>query len=234
MAQVQRVSADWNAPVIVAASGPSLTKDVAWEARKARWFGPWRIVAVSDAWRLLPLADILYSCDAEWWNVHEGVPAFRGEKWSSQGDDKEKNDDKYDVADKYGLKLVRGRQGVGFSTNPDLIHYGSNSGFQAVNLAVLKGATKIVLVGFDMREVEGKRHFFGDHPAGLRNHGEYRNFIRAFEQATPPVPIINATPGSALKCFPMMDLRDALADLRDGDRPLAYPTTSRDCTTQGV
>ena len=232
MAEPQEVRKDWNAPVIVAASGPSLTKDVAWACRTARWFGPYRIVAVSDAYRLLPLADILYSCDSFWWDKHDGVKEFKGEKWSSQGDDKSHNDDKRDCADKHGLRLVRGRAGAGFSTDQSYINYGSNSGFQAVNLALLKGATKIVLVGFDMRVVNNKTHFFGSHPPGLRDNTQFQGFIKAFEQTKPTVPIINATPGSALKCFPMMELSEALKyenDSGGGDRPLTYPVYGGDC-----
>lgn len=235
MAEAQRISKDWNAPVIVAATGPSLTDEVVWTCRKARWFGPYRIVCVSDAYRRFANADLMYSCDEQWWDVHKGAAEFRGEKWSSHDDEKGSSNNKSACADKYGLKLVRGKNGVGFSTNPDLIHYGHNSGFQAVNLAILKGATKIVLVGFDMREVDGQRHFFGNHPAGLRSHGNYGNFIGAFRNACPPpVPIINATPGSALDCFPMVELKQALEDHSgSGDRPLDYPTTSRDCPQKG-
>lgn len=234
MAEPQRISKDWQGPVIVAASGPSLTKDVAWAARKARWFGPYRIVCVNDAYKLFPNGDVLYACDAEWWDVHEGAPEFNGERWSSHDPKKGSGNDKAKAAEKWGLNLVLGTHKQGFSRDPNVIHYGQNSGFQAVNLAILRGATKIVLVGFDMREVNGHRHFFGQHPSPLRNSGDYRNFIRAFEQANSPVPIINATPGSALKCFPMMPLEEALEDHSvSGHRPLDYPTTSRDSTPPG-
>lgn len=234
MVEAQRIKRDWNCPVIVAASGPSLTKDVAWVARKARWFGQYRIVCANDAYKLFPNGDILYACDEEWWNVHDGAADFHGERWSSHDPKKGSGNDKRKAAERWGLNLVLGHHGAGFSADQSVIHYGHNSGFQAVNLAILKGATKIVLVGFDMREVDGRRHFFGNHPSPLRNMGDYRNFIRAFEQATPPVPIINATPDSALKCYPMMPLEEALEDHSvSGHRPLDYPTTSRDGAGEG-
>ena len=228
MVEPQRIKPDWNCPVVVAASGPGLTKDVAWAVRKARWFGPYRIVCVNDAWRLFLNADILYACDEAWWDVHDGAPDFKGQRWSSQGSDKQHNDDKRKCAAKWKLNLVRGRHGDGFSTDQEVIHYGHNSGFQAVNLAILKGATKIVLVGFDMREVEGRRHFFGPHPSPLRNNGDYKNFIRSFEKAQAPVPIINATPGSALTCYPMMPLDEALQDAKCSSSPVIgdYPVIS--------
>jgi hypothetical protein len=165
---------------------------------------------VNDAWRLLPWADVLFACDAAWWHFHRGVPAFKGEKWSSHGT----SNDKQDVALAYGLKCISGKQGAEFSTKPGLITYGSNSGFQAVNLAMQFGAARIVLVGFNMQRVGGAMHFFGDHPKGLRNADPIR-FKTYFDQAAkkmpPGVTIINATPDSALQCFPRMALDDALA-----------------------
>lgn len=171
------------------------------------------MVAVSDAVRRLPSADVLYSCDAAWWQYHNGIPGFDGERWSTHEDGQ---NHKYDAAARFGLNLVAGRSVRGFSVDPAVIHYGQNSGFQAVNFAILSGACKIVLVGFDLRN-DRPRHFFGDHPPPLRNSGDFAIFRAEFEYAAgmmpPGVTIINATPGSGLTCFKMMDLDDALADL---------------------
>jgi hypothetical protein len=190
--------------VVVAAPGPSLTEDVA-EACKG-----FPTIVVNNAWQRLPWADVLFACDTAWWHFHRGVPAFNGEKWSSHGT----SNDKQDAGLAYGLKCVAGIQGAEFSTKPGLINYGSNSGFQAINLAIQFGAARIVLVGFNMQRVGGKSHFHGDHPKGLRN-ADPRRFLTYFNQAAkklpPGVAITNATPDSALKCFPKMDLADALA-----------------------
>lgn len=158
----------------------------------------WRYIAVNDAWRLVPHADVLYACDLAWWNVHNGVPDFKGQKWTSH--DNGTNDKR---GCRFPLNYVRGADRPGFSLDPELIHYGSNSGFQAVNLAILAGATEIHLYGFDMRKVGTQRHFFGDHEGGLHNVNSFHGFIQAFRVAAKdcPVPIYNATPGSALDCF---------------------------------
>ena len=157
----------------------------------------------------MPWTDILYGCDARWWNAHKGCMDFDGEKWSSHS--KEScSDDKIEVSEKYGLNLIKGAAGAGFSTDPSLIHYGDNSGFQALNLAILLGSVYIVLVGFDMRHVSGKSHFFGDHPKDLFQREEYESFVRKFGDPPDGVTIINATPDSALKCYPIMDLEKAL------------------------
>jgi hypothetical protein len=193
--ELETISHRWN-ECIVAATGPSLTPEVAEQCRYAQ------VIAVNDAYKLMPWAAILFACDAKWWNVHNGCPGFTGEKWSTHG----KDNDKTDVAERYGVRCVRGSHEPGFSYNPSVIHYGSNSGFQAINLAILLGATVIKLVGFDMQSVGGKRHFFGNHPAPLSNFATFETFIGNFRKSARTLPkhikIINCTPGSALKCFP--------------------------------
>lgn len=127
------------------------------------------------------------------------------------------------VAKEFGLSVVYGKNGAQFSTNPALITYGGNSGFQAVNLALHKigWRGRILLVGFDMRATGGKRHFFGNHPEPMHSNKSasglalyYRNFVEKFARAAAALPksveIINCTPGSAIDCFPRMDLADAL------------------------
>lgn len=179
------------------------------------------MVAVNDACRLFPSAAVLYACDQAWWDVHEGVRWFAGERWSSHGHPG--CNDKLKCADRHDLNLIRGADGDGFAVDPGLIHYGNNSGFQAVNLALhwLGWRGRIVLVGFDMRASEGRRHFFGDHPGSLhRNKATteldryFGAFIRRFEMAARMLPagieIVNATPGSALRCFPIVDLNHAI------------------------
>ena len=55
--------------------GPSLTA-----AQVAALRGKTRSIAINDAWRLAPWADVLYACDGRWWRKHKGVPAFKNLK----------------------------------------------------------------------------------------------------------------------------------------------------------
>jgi hypothetical protein len=198
-----RAEKRWSGRCVVAAPGPSLTEEVAELCRGER------VIAVNDAYRLLPWAEVKYACDAQWWEIHS-CNVLSGEKWTSHSLSP-KNDKRGMSA---GFHIIEGRDGVGFSRDPAVIHYASNSGFQAVNLALLFGADSIVLVGFDMREVGGKTHFFGNHKTPLRDGHQFGPWIRKFADAAArlgPAPrIINATPGSALTCFPMMPLAEAL------------------------
>lgn len=206
---LERIDQRWQGrTVVIAATGPSLTPHVAWDLRGQI------VVAVSDAWRVIPWAEVLYSCDAAWWNVHKGAPGFAGERWSCHGGNA--HNDKAAVAKAYGVRLVAGAagDGEGFSTDPGVIHFGHNSGFQACNFALLAGAARLVLVGFDMQAVDGQRHFFGDHPRPLHNALPYGMCIAQFNAAAKSLPagveVLNATKGSKLRCFPFVHLADAL------------------------
>jgi hypothetical protein len=208
---VNLVSADrrWAGRLaIVAATGPSLTPDIIEQCRGHI------VLAVNDAMRVMPWADAGYACDASWWDVHKGCHDLQGQRWTSHSLNPQ--NDKSKIADKYPLHIIRGEGKPGFSLDPDVIHYGNNSGYQAVNLAILFGADPIVLVGFDMHRVEDKNHFFGNHPSPLRNANTYsqwvKNFIVAAELLGRRPRILNATPGSALTCFPMVGLVSALQE----------------------
>lgn len=200
----EAIRARWS-HCVVAATGPSLSPAVA-----ERCVGQ-HVVAVNDAYRLFPWAEVLYACDPDWWEVHQGCPGFAGEKWSSH--DVINNNNKLATAARYGLRLVGGRAEEGFSLDPTVIHYGQTSGFQAINLALLMGARRAVLVGFDMH-TRGPRHFFGDHPEPLSNYMRFETVVPVFRRAAAQLPagveIVNCTPGSALDCFPMMPLEEGL------------------------
>lgn len=226
-AAIVRGPGRWSgATVVIAATGPSLTDEVVADVGDARMSGQLqRVIAVNDAYRLMPWADVLYACDAAWWNHHR--PAFAGEKWApkpwakhvASGDVGDEG--KEQIAAEQGVTLIEARMSDRWSTDPTWIAYGSNSLFQAVGLALhwTAPAGKIVLVGADMRTIgrgkDAKRHFFGDHPEPLSNAADFRKFIPAFDAASkhllPGVEIVNATPGSALKTFRSASLADALA-----------------------
>jgi len=236
--ELRRISSWANQPCIVAASGPSLTREVVETIRHARFKAPWKVVVVSDAYRLMPWADVLYSCDFAWWRAHGGAKSFTGERWTSHSDNLSLIDNKSQVAGEFDLNFVSAAHGKGFSNKNGLIHYGTpeHSGFQAVNLAALTGCARIVLVGFDYG-FEDKSHFFGDHPNNLRQapKSAYAEMAKAYDKVEAGVEILNATPKSALKRFPCVSLDEALR-WNGGvhrDRPVAEARADRVSQTQG-
>lgn len=94
---------------------------------------------------------------------------------------------------------------------------GGNSGFQALNLAVQFGAERILLVGFDMHDRKGA-HWYGRnkwHGANNPNDSNFRRWMDAFKSAVPvlnemKIEVINASPDSAMECFPRQSIEDAL------------------------
>jgi hypothetical protein len=164
--------------------------------------GKARVIAVNNCYQIAPWADLLYACDQRWWDHYR--PDFAGIKVTiSQS-----------AAKSYGLHLLRSENKAGFSLKWPKVHEGSNSGFQAVNLAILLGAKKIVLLGYDMG---GSGHWHGYHGGNLRNPDEtqFRRWRGAFQDAVTDiehagVEVINCTRDTALTCFPRANLEDVL------------------------
>lgn len=197
-----------NATVVCLATGPSLT-----EADCAFVRGRARVIAINDAHRLAPWADVLYSSDRHWYPHYKGVPEFKGMK--------------------YGISLLKGAP-VGFDKYPDIavlrnlgrdglsddpsgLTTGRNSGFAAIGVAVHAGASRVLLLGYDMQCSSAKAHFFGSHPKGLNQTTEsmFSLFRSSFETLIEPlrargVEVINCSRESALACFPRMTLEEAL------------------------
>lgn len=165
---------------VILATGESMTQEQADFVR-----GKCRVAVVSDAYKLAPWADALISNDAAWWRVHPEAIKFAGRKFCGTN-----------FAGTERAKLLPGFQS------------GSNSGLVAMMVAEKLGATKILLLGFDMHG----SHFFGQHAAPLRNttpsrFSVHRNQFKRWRGC----PVINCTPNSSLKCFPMDTIQNALA-----------------------
>lgn len=193
------------ATVVILASGPSLSDAQVERVRQAHAEGRCKVVVVNTTYERAPWAELLYACDAKWWSRYR--PDFAGLKVSQDTVEDIPNVVRAPSVDEPGLSL-----------DPLRIHQGANSGFQALNLAVLLGGRLIVLLGFDMKPgAGGKRHWHGDHPEGLSNPdaGNFARWRDAFAEAVPDlvragVEVVNCTPGSALACLPFADLEGVL------------------------
>lgn len=115
---------------------------------------------------------------------------------------------------RHGINWIKSQTGEGLSD--ELIYTGGNSGYQALSLAVLFGASKIMLLGYDMQKTGGRSHWHGDHPRGMGNGGNFEGWVKRFDRLSPlirakGVEVINATRQTALKCFPRLKIEEALA-----------------------
>lgn len=113
--------------------------------------------------------------------------------------------------EKYGLKFKYGSRHAGLGKHD--LHYGDNSGYQAVNLAYLFGARRIVLLGYDMRPgTDGRSHWHPQHKNPLNPGGtDVTRWAQLFHElakdlASEGVEVINCTRRTALTCFPQLPL----------------------------
>lgn len=195
--------------VVCVATGPSLTPE---DVDRCR--GRATVVCVNDAHRLAPWADVLYSSDRYWWKFHQGVPSFAGYKAGIEYSPGRGPHELRALMPQLAIYRHTGHQGV--EMRPDgLRTCGQNSGGAAVNLAVHLGARRIVLLGYDMGDVTGKKHFFGAHPPALNAPHNFPQWRAAFDTMAAPlrdagVEVLNCTRTTSLTAFPCVPLEEAL------------------------
>lgn len=194
--------------VVCIGGGPSLTpEDVAFCRGRARVIAI-KEAAVSSYPGIVPpapWADVLYACDAKWWQFEKGAPSFTRPKFALQ---------QPSMPTWPGVHILRNTGQEGLELDPTGLRTGCNSGYQAINLAVHLGAAKIVLIGFDMWGGANGANWFGRHP----NHvgSPYPLFLEKFASIAEPlkaagVEVVNASRQTMLRVFPRVSLDEALS-----------------------
>lgn len=171
-----------------------------------------KAIAINRAHELAPWADVLYGCDARFWQVAADAMGFAGLKLCADPEFCKWHPD-------FGHVRIR-RRWSEIIPEPGEVGDGNNGGFQALNLAVQARANPILLLGFDMNGDRGL-HFHGAHPRPLTNptnpysFDQWRNGFRNSETALRGrgIRVINCAPASALNSFPKMSVAEALASL---------------------
>lgn len=199
--------------VAIVAGGPSLTGEQVAQLSHDQC----RIIAINNALGLVPEADILYFCDNRWYEWHrEQVQAFKGVRVTLENL-KLQNEVEVRCLHDYGV--------FGFTPESDGVTNGRNSGYQALQLAVLLGSKRVLLLGYDMcADATGRKHWHDEHPAALPPN-IFAAWLQCFdglalELARRNIEVLNCTPGSALTLFPQVPLADALRG-DDGKRSVA-------------
>lgn len=189
-------------PAVVIASGPSLSDEQLQLVEAAHLEERVHVLAVNNTIERAPWADVAYFGDytaikhylpklkpltlAEWVTIDRAA----AERWRLTH---------VKPASQNGVSLQR-------------VHVNGNSGAQAINVAIAFGAQRVLLIGFDMRDgSDGRAHWFGQHPGHLVTKQLYGEWLHKFEAIARDakqlgMQIVNCTPGSALDCFPRVDL----------------------------
>lgn len=208
---------------VILGGGPSLTIEQVELVRDAAV----RCIAVNDTYLLAPWADVQYAADIRWHKWQEqGVPKtslglsgeevrdrwsrFQGQKCSIENFSGIHADEIHVLKNAHGTN-----HGFGLSMDFRKLVTGRNSGFQALNLAVLAGAQRILLLGFDGQPAsDGKGHWFGEHPMPTppAAYQQYRQAMSAAENLLIEVgvDVFNCSPGSAIDSFPKLTLSEVL------------------------
>lgn len=165
---------------------------------------------------------MLFATNSQWWDHywgrHDGPREHSCSKWTNN----------HESAEKYGLHYIRSYDAPGLSANPRWIHHGHSSGFCLLNLALLMGAQRIVLLGYDMKyapDYNGRersigsrpRHYFGEYPSALQHwpkvsvkDGVHVELVKQYESVAAQglIEIINCSPDSAINCFPAREIEE--------------------------
>jgi len=172
------------------------------------------VLVTNEAFSLVPDAVALVFVDVGWFQRRKAAikRTWRGSYVIGRGPNH-----KLYASD--GVTNVAYRSGLYWSENSRILG-GKNSGLAAVNAAWLMGATRAILLGFDMKPTPGpdgrqRNNYHNLHPGPQDRNYTHRYkhlFIPEFEKAAQEMErlgfvVINATPDSALTCFPMRSLQ---------------------------
>lgn len=207
--------------VVLIGGGSSLTVYQVEHVRNSKA----RCIAVNAAYLIAPWADVCYFADSQFWKWHDqGVECaglepeevrekfrgFAGQKCSIQNSGANVTDE--------AVHILRNKtfpqHGKGLSTDPEALMTGRNSGFQALNMATLAGARRVLLLGFDGSPIQGKTHWHGAHPrpTPIDAYPHYRQALSAAESELKKlgVEVLNCSPGSMIDTFPKVSIERAL------------------------
>ena len=188
--------------VVCMASGPSMTSE---DAEYCRYKA--KVITVNSTYRLAPWANVHYSSDHDWWNVHfrDIMNKCKGELWTGYSE----------YINDYIHHCPYNKKIKGLSNKPGIISWGGNSGFCAVGLAHQFGAKKIILLGYDMNDKYGTAHWHGAHEDPLRKDFNFPKWIDHFTAAYSDfkrlgVMVINCSRETSLPLYYRAELKDVL------------------------
>jgi hypothetical protein len=189
---------------VILASGASLTTD---DVEYVRESGA-SVITVNTTFRVAPWADIHYSNDQDWYETYlpEMVKECQGRFICG-----------YPAPFNTLVQTIPYNSALNdLSFDGKTLCWGGNSGFAAINLAVMFGAAKIILLGYDHDWTDGKSHHHGDHPSNLQHRKPgFHRWTPWHERAAVTlkakgIEIYNCTRTTKLETYPLRPLREVL------------------------
>ena len=193
-----RLTTDWQGKtVILIGGGPSLRTFNFLRLKRQRMNGV-IVVAINDAVKRAPFSNVVISIDSLWLGRRFHVlRAFRGEKIAVVDGSR--------TIFRPGIRYFVRSQEARLSEDMGVICAGENSGFAALGMSLMRGASKIFMLGFDMN---GPGHFHAGYewkcPHGVADYPRWVGYFPVLAEAAAKqgTSIINCNPDSAVRCFP--------------------------------
>lgn len=166
-------------------------------------------IAINDAWKIVPHAVALYAADYSWWkaNIAAVRESFQGDLYTLDAS----------AAEEFDLKLcacedLDGSK-PGLSPDKNVFRHGYSGGFQAMQLARMLGARKIILLGYDYGAT-GQDHAV---PSTVPNWSDYALMARSFSSEVydqleaEGIDLLNVSRQTALVYIPRVSIEEALS-----------------------
>lgn len=189
---------DWRGETVLVLGAGMSAKHVADTIKP----GAVRVIAINRSYELVPWAEVLYAADSGFWSHYRAARAFKG--WRFCADEHIR----YIDSGIHPVTILRDRRTGTRLTQMvrepiGTVGDGGNSGFQAVNLAVQFGASRILLC----LDYCGA-HWHPDHPRVLRNPEakQFAQWVKDLDKqaetlASWGIEVLNVAPHSILKAY---------------------------------
>lgn len=184
------LTADWRGrSVYLIGGGPSLK---GFDLRQLKGRGI--VVAINDAVRSAPWADVAFTIDRTWLRRRRReMSGFAGEKLAAVPDG---------FPNLGGYTYLRRLPEAGLSADMGVLLAGGNSGFAALGMALMRGAGRVALLGYDLGAAgHFHRGYEWRSPYGAKDYPAWIDSFAVLAAAAGDTDIINCNPGSALRCF---------------------------------
>lgn len=200
------VPRDWpGETVFIVGGGPSvLEQDV--ELLRGR-----RVIAINSSYQRVPFADYVIAHDHQWWREHKDriQATFQGQMVAPT-----------EHRQGFDGRLYVHKRYPPMSSDPGWISMKVTTFSGAINLAVHKGASKIVLLGADGKlGKDGRSHHYEPHcwwkfrtDRWDKHRAELQTFIGPLKLLR--IEVLNASPGSAWDLWPVVTLEQAIEERR--------------------
>lgn len=173
----------------------------------------YRVIGCNDAYRYgNSIVDLLFFGDIKWWDYHKSQIGLDFDGLIATN----VPEGEYQKVVEVDGVLTLPRTTQGFHRHS--IGWNGNTGAAAINLALVMGARRIYLLGFDMQLDEKGRSNWHRNPLDNPTEETYERYMHAISvhlhqipEKWPGVEIVNLNPQSLLECFPKSTMEEVLA-----------------------